>query len=297
MKRPSIYDIYEGTVFRPPSEANSLILQITIGCSYNRCTFCDTYGDKEFRIKTFEDLKHDVELVLPFYRHIDKIFLADGNALMLPTDQLVQSLEYLYEKFPNLKRVGVYGCPGDILKKSEEDLKLLNEKGLKIIYLGLESGSDKVLKRVKKGALSKHMIECANKVKASGILLSAIIILGLGGRDLSDEHGRETGRVLSKMDPDYIGGLTLMLLPGTPLYEEEKHGKFKLLNTLEIYPELRKIVENINVTNCIFRINHASNYVPIRGTLPEDKEEILKIIDHIIETGSDEFKPEWMRGL
>ena len=297
MKRPSIYDIYEGTVFRPPSEANSLILQITLGCSYNRCTFCDTYGDKEFRVKTFEDLKHDVELVLPFYDHIDKIFLADGNALMLPTDQLVQSLELLYDKFPKLERIGVYGGPGDILKKSPEDLKLLKEKGLGIIYLGLESGSDIVLKRVKKGALSKHMIKCAEKVKASGILLSAIIILGLGGKELTDEHGRETGRVLSEMDPDYIGALTLMLLPGTPLYEEEKEGKFNLLNTLEIYPELRKIVEGLNVTNCIFRVNHASNYVPIRGTLPKDKDEILKTIDYVIETGSNEFKPEWMRGL
>jgi radical SAM superfamily enzyme YgiQ (UPF0313 family) len=150
---------------------------------------------------------------------------------------------------------------------------------------------------VRKGALSKHMIKCAKKVKDAGILLSAIIILGLGGKELTDEHGRETGRVLSEMDPDYIGALTLMLLPGTPLYEEEKEGNFTLLDSLEIYPELRKIVKNLNVTNCIFRVNHASNYVPIGGLLPKDKEEILKTIDHIIKTGSAEFKPEWMRGL
>ena len=297
MKRPSIYDLYEGTVFRPPSEANSLILQVTIGCSYNRCTFCDTYGDKEFRIKSFEDLKRDVELVLPYYKNANKIFLADGNALMLSTEQLAQTLEYLYEQFPNLERIGVYGGPGDILNKPVDDLKLLREKGLGIIYLGLESGSDKILKRVKKGALSKHMIKCAKKVKSSGILLSAIIILGLGGQELTDVHGRETGRVLSEMDPDYIGALTLMLLPGTPLYEEEQEGKFKLLSPSEIYPELRAIVDGLNLTNCIFRVNHASNYVPIRGTLPQDKNKILKTINQIIATGTEDFKAEWMRGL
>ena len=224
-----IDSIYEGSIFRPPSEANSLILQITIGCSHNKCTFCGTYREKTFRIKSYEDIKADVEVVYPYYKDIDKIFLADGNALIIPTPELLKILKLLYDTFPRLQRVGTYACPSDLLKKPVDELKQLRKAGLGIIYLGLESGSDQILKRVRKGALSKHMLEGVKKVKAAGMKISVIMILGLGGKAHSKEHAEQTGKVLSAMDPDYIGALTLMVVPGTEVHAEVESGKLELL--------------------------------------------------------------------
>jgi radical SAM superfamily enzyme YgiQ (UPF0313 family) len=292
-----IDSIYEGSVFRPPSEAYSLILQATIGCKHNKCTFCGTYREKEFRIKTFDQLKKDVETVYPHYKDIDKIFLADGNALTIPTPDLLRILKFLYGTFHNLQRIGTYACPGDILKKAPDELRQLREAGLGIIYIGLESGSDKILKRVRKGALSKHMIEAAKKVKDAGILLSVIMILGLGGKAGSAEHAQKSGRVLSEMDPDYIGALTLMVVKGTEVYDEVEAGSRDLLEPREVFAELRTLIQNIDVTHAIFRANHASNYIPTGGTLPEDKEKILKKLDKILASGEVSFKPEYLRAL
>ena len=292
-----IDSIYEGSVFRPPSEANSLILQATIGCSHNRCTFCGTFREKTFRIKSFEQVKADVEVVYPHYMDIDRIFLADGNALVIPTSDLLKLLEFLYKKFPRLERVGVYACPGDLLKKSGSELKQLKAAGLGIIYIGLESGSDMILKRVHKGALSKHMVEAAKKVKTAGIILSVIMILGLGGREHSKEHAQESGRVLSEMDPEYIGALTLMVVPGTKVNDEVEAGKLELLDPREVFAELQTLIKNLEVTNAVFRANHASNYIPIGGTLPKDKPVILKKLDRILAADEVSFKPEFLRAL
>ncbi len=292
-----MHQIYEGSVFRPPSEARSLILQATIGCSHNKCTFCVTYLDKKFRMKAFEEIKRDVEIVLPYYKDTKRIFLADGNALVIKTDDLLKILDLLQENFPKLERVGIYACPQDILKKSVSELKALKSSGLSIIYLGLESGSDRILKKVRKGAFSKHMIEAANRVKESGIILSVIFILGLGGKELSKEHAIETAKVLNKMDPDYLGALTLMAIEGTKIYEEVEMGKLKLLQPKDVFEEVGTIIENLSLTNCVFRANHASNYLPIGGTLPDDKQEILDKIITILKMEDVSFNPEWLRAL
>lgn len=292
-----LYEIYEGAVFRPPSEAGSLILQATIGCSHNKCTFCVTYQDKDFRIKSFEDIKNDVEMVLPHYRNTRRIFLADGNALIIPTEDLLKILHLLTDNFPKLERIGMYACPQDILKKSVSELKELKDSGLGIIYIGLESGSDAILKRIRKGVLSKSMIAAAKKVREAGITLSVIFILGLGGRKHSREHARETANVLSQMDPDFIGALTLMVIKGTKIYDEVQTGSLELLEPRHVFEEVHTIIENLNLTHCVFRANHASNYLPIGGTLPEDKPEMLQRIEGILKKENVSFKPEWLRAL
>jgi radical SAM superfamily enzyme YgiQ (UPF0313 family) len=291
------YDIYEGPVFRPPSEARSLILQVTLGCSHNKCTFCISFQDKEFRIKSFEEIKRDVEYVLPLYKGARRIFLADGNALVIPTPDLLKILNLLTASFPDLERIGIYAGPMDIKKKSVEELKQLQDAGLGIVYIGLESGSDMILKKVKKGALSKQMIEAADKVKEAGITLSVIFILGLGGKKYTKEHAEETARILSKMDPDYIGALTLMVVKGTPIYEEVKNKDLEILDPRGVFEELQILIKNLNLTNCVFRANHASNYLPVGGTFPQDKEIILKRLDKILKMKDVSFKPEWLRAL
>ncbi|MCK4757418.1 MAG: radical SAM protein [Thermoplasmata archaeon] len=288
-------DIYEGSIWRPPSEAYSLILQATVGCSWNKCSFCIAYKGKTFRIKTLDDIKRDVEKIYPHCKDTKRIFLADGNALCVPTDELEAVIKFLYSKFEKLERISIYGGPLDIKDKSVDELMRLKEAGLELVYFGLESGSDDVLKMVKKGALSELMIETGKKVKASGLKLSAIYILGLGGIELTDSHAIETARVISAMDPDYAAALTLMIVPGSDIAADIGSGRITLLNPDQTLQELRKMVEQLEVTNTIFRANHASNYAPIRGTLPRDKERILAQIDDALKKGV--YKPELMRGL
>jgi len=292
-----LYGIYEGAVFRPPSEAHSLIIQATIGCSHNKCTFCVTYLDKKFRIKSYEEVKRDVETVLPHYRDVKRIFLADGNALVIPTDDLKKILNLLTDKFPNLERIGLYACPQDIIKKSVAELEELKSSGLGIIYIGLESGSDEILRRIRKGVKSKKMVEAAQKVREAGITLSVIFILGLGGKRHSQEHAQETAKILSKMDPDFIGALTLMVIKGTKIYEEVEAGDLVILEPREVFEEVHTIIKNLNLKHCVFRANHASNYLPIGGTLPEDKDNILMRIEYILNKEDVSFKPEWLRAL
>jgi radical SAM superfamily enzyme YgiQ (UPF0313 family) len=287
--------VYEGTVYRPPSEATSLILQATIGCSHKTCTFCVSYLDKRFRIKSLHEMETDIRAVLPYFRDTRRIFLADGDALVIPTPQLQELLEMLRKDFPNLERVGIYGSPGNIRRKTVDELKNLKNAGLGIIYIGLESGSDAILRAVKKGALSKDMIAAARKVKEAKIPLSVIWILGLGGKEKSEEHARETARVLNEMDPEYAGALTLMIVEPAPICREIEAGRLTPLTPKESLEELRRVVEGLEPTNCVFRVNHASNYASIGGTLPRDKDKILRQIDEALKRES--FKPEWMRGL
>jgi len=287
--------IYEGTVYRPPSEATSLILQATIGCSHNTCTYCVSYLDKKFRIKSLKEMEHDIKAVLPYYRGTERIFLADGDALAIPAPELLELLALLKKNFPKLGRASIYGSPGNIRRKTVEELKALKQAGLGIIYIGLESGSDTILRAVKKGSLSKDMIAAAKKVKEAGIPLSVIWILGLGGKGRSEEHARETARVLNAMDPEYAGALTLMVVEPAPICKEVESGRLTLLDPKESLQELRKVAEKLELSNCVFRVNHASNYASIRGTLPQDKQKILAQIDEAL--GQAGYKPEWMRGL
>ncbi|EES90468.1 B12-binding domain-containing radical SAM protein [Clostridium botulinum C] len=285
---------YEGTVYRPPSEAYSLIIQVTLGCSHNKCTFCNMYKDRNFKIKSLDEVFEDLELSRKYYKYVRRIFLADGDALILKTENLEKILMKIKELFPECERVSVYGTPADILRKSEEDLIKLKKLGLDIIYIGVESGSDEVLKDVNKGVTSEEIIKAGQKVKRTGIKLSATLISGLGGKEKSKLHAKESARVISAINPDYLGILTLMIEPGTQIYNKVENNEMTLLNPKEVMVETRELIRNLEVSNCIFRSNHASNYAPLAATLGEEKERLLKELDSII--GSDySFKDEYFR--
>ena len=290
---------YEGMIFRPPSEADALILQVEIGCANNDCTFCYSYKNKKLRFRSIEEIKIDIEDTKPYANRIRKVFLADGDALVIKTENLLKILELLYKSYPNLWRVGIYATALNVFKKTDDELKKLKDAGLGIIYLGIESGDDIILKRVKKNINSEQMIEACKRVLKIGFELSVTIIIGLGGKDRTRENAIETARVLNKIDaPTYIGALTLMIPQGTPLFEEYLAEEFEPLQNLEILKEMRLLIENINFTEkCIFRSNHASNYLPIGGTLPEDKDELLMIIDRTIENPEGKLRPESYRRL
>ena len=286
--------IYEGSIWRPPSEARSLILQATVGCSNNQCTFCGSYKNKKFKIKSLEQLKADVYLVQNYYKSTNRIFLADGDALVIKTPQLLDTLDLLYEEFPQLERVGVYASPQNLLQKSVDELIQLKKHGLGIIYLGVETGSDLLLKKVKKGVTRQQMIAAGSKAVQSGISLSVTIIIGLGGPELSQQHAKETASLLNKVNPDYTGALTLMLVEGTELHKEYKKREFELLTPGETIQEMYWLIESLNCKT-VFRSNHASNYLPIGGNLPEDKENLLKQIAASQKRGI--YKSEYLRGL
>lgn len=287
---------YEGMIFRPPSEAESLILQVTVGCSYNRCTFCGAYRGKTFRIKTFEEIKEDIDEASAY--PIRRVFLADGDALIIPQKELIQILSYLQRSLRRLERVGIYANARDILRKNTEQLKALKELGLGIIYLGLESGDPDVLERIKKNATVDQMIQAARRVKESGILLSVTVILGLGGVEGSQTHARKTGEVLSEMDPDYVGALSLMIVPGTPIEKEIEEGRLVLPTPFGLIQELETLIEQSHMTHCFFASNHASNYLPLRFWIPEEKEEALQRIRDVLRRKDPALlRPEYLRGL
>jgi radical SAM superfamily enzyme YgiQ (UPF0313 family) len=288
---------YEGSIYRPPSEANSLILQVAVGCSYNRCTFCHSFQGKNFRIKSFEEIKEDIDEASD-YGYIPRVFLADGDALIIPQSDLVRILSYLKEKIRGLERVGIYANAVDVLKKSSDELKELKALGLGIIYLGLESGNAEVLKRIKKNATVEQMVRAAKRVKESGILLSITVLLGIGGVELSHAHAEDTGRVLSEMDPEFVGALSLMIVPGTPIDEELRTGKLVLPTPFELIQELETMIANCEVTDCFFASNHASNYLPLRIRMPGEKEKALRLIRDVLKRKDPELlRPEYMRAL
>ncbi len=289
---------YLGTVIRPPSEADSYILQVTYGCSHNRCTFCGTYLDKPFRSRETSQVMEDIELAASVIPNTRCVFLADGDALVLSAKRLEAILDALRRAFPRLERVGIYANAGNLLRKSLAELESLRRKGLGIVYFGLESGSDQVLARIEKGATAAEMLEAVRKAKAAGMLASVIGILGIAGPDGSAEHARATGQVVSRMDPDYFSMLTLMLVPGTPLYQQWQAGEFQLLEAEAMLAELRLVIENLDgLTHCIFRTNHASNYFPLGGTLPGDKARLLSTLEAALARGREVFRPEAWRGL
>ncbi|OGP58811.1 MAG: radical SAM protein, partial [Deltaproteobacteria bacterium RBG_13_52_11b] len=243
---------YEGMIYRPPSEADSLILQVTVGCSYNRCTFCSAYQGKSFRVKRFEEVKEDIDEVSSYGAHIPRVFLADGDALIIPQKDLVQILQYLRTKVKGLERVGIYANARDILKKGVEELRELKDLGVGIIYLGLESGNPEVLKRIKKNSTVELMIRAAKRVKESGIVLSVTVLLGIGGVELSQVHAEDTGKVLSEMDPDFVGALSLIVVPGTPIEKEIRTGNLVLPTPFGLIQELETMITNCRFTRCFF---------------------------------------------
>lgn len=267
---------YEGNIFRPPSEAYSLIVQVTIGCSHNKCTFCSMFKDKDFRIREISEVLEDLKDARQSYRRIDKIFLADGDALCLANSKLLEILGYCSELFPECKQVTLYGSPQDVLRKSLDELKELKQAGLKMVYIGAESGNDKVLENIVKGASREEIITAVQKLEQSGIKASVTFISGIAGKDGWKEHAIQSGTMISEMEPSYVGLLTLMLEPGTPIMDDVKAGKFELLSPEEVIAETFVMLENINVKKkCVFRSNHASNYISLRGDLPQDKEKML----------------------
>jgi len=287
---------YEGMIFRPPSEADSLILQVTVGCSYNRCTFCAAYRGEHFRIKRFEEIKEDVDEVSPY--KVRRVFLADGDALSIPQKGLLPILSYLKARLKGLERVGIYANAKDILRKDVEELKALKDLGLGILYLGLESGDPEVLKRIKKNATVDELIRAGKRVKESGILLSVTVILGLGGVDGSQAHAVETGKVLSEMDPDYVGALSLMIVPGTPIAKEIETGNLVLPTPFGLIQELEMMITHCQFSHGFFASNHASNYLPLRIQMPEEKEEALKRIREVLRRKDpDLLRPEYLRAL
>jgi len=289
---------YEGMIYRPPSEAESLILQVTVGCSYNRCAFCSAYQGKSFRIKSFEEVKEDIDEASSYGARIPRVFLADGDALIIPQKGLVQILGYLKAKLKGLERVGIYANARDILKKGVEELRELKELGVGIIYLGLESGNPEVLKRIKKNATTDLMIRAAKRVKESGIVLSVTVLLGIGGVELSQAHAEDTGKVLSEMDPDFVGALSLIVVPGTPIAKEIGTGKLVLPTPFGLIQELETMITNCRFTRCFFASNHASNYLPLRIRMPEEKEDALRRIREVLERKDPALlRPEYLRAL
>ena len=290
---------YEQAIVRPPSEANSLLLPVTFGCSHNKCTFCGTYSNIKFRIRPLEDIKRDIDKVAKNYSwSLRRIFLENGDALIAPQRLLVAVLKYLKQKFPNLERIGSYNTPQAALIKSVDELKKLHELGLNICYMGVETGDEELLKRIDKGATYAQIVEAGRKIKQAGITLSVTVILGLGGPEGSQKHALATARILSDIDPDFAGALTVMLVPGTPLHQDWEEERFELITPFQSLAELKMIIENANFSDCFFTANHASNYLPIKARLPQQKAAVLKLINEVLESGDmSRLRPEFMRAL
>ncbi|MCI8992741.1 MAG: B12-binding domain-containing radical SAM protein [Eubacterium sp.] len=287
---------YEGTVYRPPSEARSLIVQATVGCAHNRCTFCTMYKDKKFYVRDTADILADFEEAARMYvGRISRIFLADGDALGVDTSKLLEILSFIKEKFPNVERVSAYGTPKDVLKKEESELTALKDAGLKMIYMGAESGDDEVLRQVAKGVTAAEIAKAGQKLKRCGLLVSVTFISGLGGKARLAEHARESARLVSQMNPDYVGFLTLMLEEGAPILKRIRSGELELLRPEDILEEMTLFLQETDSPGTVFRSNHASNYIMLKGTLNQDREAMLQQLEHLRE--SRRFRPENARML
>jgi radical SAM superfamily enzyme YgiQ (UPF0313 family) len=289
----------ERMIIRPPSEASSFLLPVTIGCSHNKCTFCGTYPGVKFRVRHLEDIKQDIDKVAQNYSwSLRRVFLEEGDALIAPQRILVGVLKYLNEKFPNLERIGTYSTPQAGLVKSVDELKELNRLGLKIAYMGVETGDEELLKKINKGVSYDQIVEAGRKLRQAGITLSVTVILGLGGPEGSKKHALNTARILSDIDPEFAGTLTILLVPGTPLHKEWEEGKFSLISPFQSLEELKLIIQNANFSNCFFTANHASNYLPLKVRLPEQKEEVIKLIDDVLANRDmSRLRPEFTRAL
>ena len=287
---------YDYPLYRPPSEANSIIFQVTLGCSFNKCSFCNMYRTKEYSERPLEEIKSEIDIVSKSFPQTERIFLADGDAINLSTEKLVQILDYIKEKFPNLARISCYAMPKNLLQKSPDELTLLNSKGLDMLYIGIETGNDILLKKITKGATSKSIIDACNRAKKSGFIISCMIILGIGGKKYSMDHMKETARVVSDVSPNFLAALTLIIEDG--VYDEfmKKFSEpFETLDDTMILNELELLLNNINpISPIVFRANHASNVYSIGGNLPEDKEKMLAVVRSLKEH-PELLKPKVLR--
>jgi radical SAM superfamily enzyme YgiQ (UPF0313 family) len=287
---------YQGIIIRPPSEANSIILQVTVGCSHNKCTFCGTYKGVRFKIKPESVVEKDIAFAARYCRRQRRVFLTDGDALILPQNRLLSLLKTIRRSLPWVTRVGIYGNAKSIRTKTLEDLTALRENGLGIVYMGLESGDDATLSKVRKGVKVQTVVEMGRKVIEAGIKLSVTVLLGLAGPERSAVHAEATGRALSEMDPDYVGALSLMLLPNTPLGRDFREGRFRLISPMEMLKELQSMIAHTDLSSGLFHANHASNYLPIRARLPRDKATAVNLIEEALKGGVP-LKPEFLRAL
>ena len=276
---------YEGIVYRPPSEARSLIVQVTIGCAHNTCTFCNMYKAKDFRVRSMEEIMEDLREAHNSYgAYVQKVFLADGDALVLQTEKLLEILKAVRELFPNCTRVASYGTAQDILRKSEEELKSLQKAGLGIVYVGAESGGDESLASICKGVTAEELKAAGQKLKRCGIQTSVTLISGLGGRSKVEEHARSCAELISAMNPEYASFLTLRLYEGTPMYDDVVTGRFERITADEIVDEMKIFLEHVDSPGTVFRTNHASNYVVLAGNLNEDIPSMLAQLDEAKKT-------------
>ena len=288
---------YEGRIYRPPSEADSYILQATIGCSWNHCTYCDMYRDKQFRVRDLEETLTDIRTARMTYGDgVEKVFVADGDALVMSLEQWDAILGACRQSFPRLRRVSAYATAMNLLEKSVQDLTRLREFGLTQLYIGPESGDDVTLKRIAKGATFADHVEAAQRARAAGMKLSVIFLLGVGGVDRSHEHAEESARLATEMDPPFLSLLTLTVVPETPIARLSSKGKFELPTVGRMLEELRTFVALARPSDAVFRTNHASNYLPLGGNLPQDRERILRVLDRAL-SGAIALRPEWARGL
>jgi radical SAM superfamily enzyme YgiQ (UPF0313 family) len=288
---------YVEPVFRPPSEAGSFLFQATVGCSWNHCTYCAMYRDKQYRVRPLSETLEDIAMAgRTFGDQVRKVFVLDGDALAMDLDLWEPILRTLSATFPKLRRVSCYATASNLLAKSQQELERLRALGLKLLYIGPESGDDVTLKRIAKGATSANHVEAAAKARAAGLKQSVIFLLGAGGAERSVEHATASARLATAMDPEYLSALTLMLIPATPIYRLAEQRGFELPGVDGLLRELRILVAEASPSDAIFRSNHASNYLPIGGRLPRDREPILRQIDAAL-AGEAPIRAAWSRGL
>ena len=288
---------YEGDIFRPPSEANAYILQATVGCSWNHCTYCDMYRAKRFRVRDLDETLEDVTSARAAYGdRVDKVFVADGDALTLDLEHWRAILDALRAAFPRLRRVSAYATAINLNAKSPDELAELRRLGLSLLYIGPESGDDPTMKRIAKGAGFDEHVAAARRAHDAGIKLSAIFLLGAGGVARSGEHATASARLAGAMDPRFVSLLTLTVIPGTPIAKLAEDGRFELPDIHGLLAEMRTFVDETRPTDAIFRTNHASNYLPLEGRLPRDRARIVQVLDAAL-AGRIPLKPEWARGL
>lgn len=289
---------YDTPVFRPPSEADSLILQATLGCSWNRCTFCAMYRSKRFRVRRIDDLQREIDECARHFPAPRKVFLADGDAHMAKASFLAELLDRLHATWPDLRRVSCYASPQSLRVRSVEEMAMLREKKLTLYYVGIETGNDQVLADIEKGVDAAEMIEVTRKAHDAGVKLSTMILLGMGSRALSREHAIDSARVVNAIQPRFVSTLVVTPVEGTPLAERVQQGGFELLSPVELATELREFLAHLELKGTVFRSNHASNYLSVAGTLPKDKARMLDALDAVLrDPRNARFKPEWARAL
>jgi radical SAM superfamily enzyme YgiQ (UPF0313 family) len=287
---------HEGNCIRPPPEASSILLQVTLGCSHNKCTFCGTFKNKAFRIKDDDIILSDILFAAKHMQAQDRVFLMDGDALIIPQKRLIWILQRIQEHLPWVERVGAYANTKSIGMKSSRELSQLCENKLGMLYLGVETGDDEIRKKINKGSSARQCLEMGKKVKNSGMQLTVTLLLGIAGKEKSLQHARATGKLVSAMDPDFVSALTLMLIPGTPLWAEYERGDFKLPDKRELLVEMKELLTHTDLSCGLFSSNHASNYLPLRAWLPEGKQALLASIEAAL-NGEIGLKPEWMRAF